>query len=248
MRRRMVAGNWKMNTTLAQARQLASAVADKAPSALDVVVCPPFPWLLPVKAAIEGSAVQLGAQNCWTEPSGAFTGEVSPEMLAELCAFVILGHSERRTILGESDEIVAEKIRAALRAGLRPIICVGESREVRDSGDAERFVEAQVHSALGGLLPADLDRCAIAYEPIWAIGTGASATTADIESMSASIRRMVASHDPASSETMRILYGGSVNPGNFGEIIGCPNVDGALVGGASLKAESFLQLADIAAN
>jgi triosephosphate isomerase len=244
----MVAGNWKMNTGHEQATALASAIAEQAPKALDVVVCPPFPWLLPVKNAIGGSAVLLGAQNCWTEPSGAFTGEVAPEMLAELCTFVILGHSERRTILHESDELVSRKIRAALRAGLRPIICVGESREIRDSGRAEVFVEKQIHSALDSLMPADLDRCTIAYEPIWAIGTGASATIEDIESMSASVRRTVAEHDAASAESMRVLYGGSVNPGNFAEIIVCSNVDGALVGGASLKAESFVQLAEIAAN
>lgn len=248
MRRRMVAGNWKMNTTLEQAKTLASAIAEQAPRALDVVICPPFPWLLTVKDAIAASEVLLGAQNCWTEPSGAFTGEVAPEMLAEMCAFVIVGHSERRTILHESDELVSRKIRAALRAGLRPIICVGESREIRDSDAAEAFVENQIHSALNGLMPADLDRCTIAYEPIWAIGTGASATSEDIESMSASIRRMVAEHDAASAESMRVLYGGSVNPGNFGAIIACPNVDGALVGGASLKADSFLQLAQVAAN
>jgi triosephosphate isomerase len=161
---------------------------------------------------------------------------------------VIVGHSERRTLLGESDELVAKKIRAALRAGLRPIICVGESRDVRDSGRAEEFVEGQIDSALDGLLPTDLDRCVIAYEPIWAIGAGASATTDEIEAMSAAIRRMVAAHDASSAATMRVLYGGSVNPSNFGEIVACPNVDGALVGGASLKADSFLQLVDIAAN
>jgi triosephosphate isomerase len=244
----MVAGNWKMNTTLEQARALAKAIGDGAPTSLDVVVCPPFPWLIPVKEALLGSSVLLGAQNCWSEPSGAYTGEVSPEMVAELCNFVIIGHSERRTIFGESDEIVSKKIRAALKTGLRPIVCVGESREIRASGDAEPYVGRQIRAALDGLLPADLGQCVVAYEPIWAIGTGASATKDDIASMSASIRSDLAAIDPVVAESLPLLYGGSVNPANFGGIIGCPNVDGALVGGASLKADAFLELTRIAAN
>lgn len=248
MRLRMVAGNWKMNTTVEQARTLAQAIRVGAPTSLDVVVCPPFPWLIPVKEALLGSSVQLGAQNCSSEPSGAFTGEVSAQMVAELCAFVIIGHSERRTIFGETNALVAKKIRAALQAGLRPIVCVGESREVRDSGAAERYVGGQIRAAFDGFLPADIGQCIVAYEPIWAIGTGASATTGDIEAMSASIRSDLAAIDVAMAEAMQVLYGGSVNPTNFGGIIDCPNVDGALIGGASLKADAFLDLTRIAAN
>lgn len=248
MRRPVIAGNWKMNTTLGQARELGSAIAQGARDDVDIVICPPFPWLVPVKAELAGSSVSLGAQNCWIEPSGAFTGEVSPEMLAEVCSHVIIGHSERRTIFGESDELVAKKIQAALRAGLRPIVCVGESRGVRQSGDAEPYVERQVRSAFEELSLVELERCIVAYEPIWAIGTGASATTTDIQAMCSAIRAMFGSFDRVAAGAMRVLYGGSVTPANFGEIIACADVDGALAGGASLKADAFLQLAAIAAD
>jgi triosephosphate isomerase (TIM) len=247
-RRPLIAGNWKMNTTLAQAKLLASEIAAGAKFDLDLLVCPPFPWLAAVQAEIAGSRVLLGAQNCWTEPSGAFTGEVAPEMAAEFCTHVIVGHSERRTILGESDVLVAKKVRAALRAGLQPILCVGESLETRQADKAEAFVSGQIHAALDGLSEADLTRCAVAYEPIWAIGTGVSATVDDIQLMSAAIRIQLRSINPDVSGGIRVLYGGSVTPDNFGEIWHSPDVDGALVGGASLKSASFLQLAAIAAN
>jgi triosephosphate isomerase len=248
MRRPLIAGNWKMNTTLAQARQLASEIAAGATFDLDLLICPPFPWLAAVRAEIVGSQVLVGAQNCWSEPAGAFTGEVAPEMVAEYCSHVIVGHSERRTMLGETDLLIAKKVRAALRADLQPILCVGESLETRQADKAEAFVSGQIHAALDGLSEADLSRCAVAYEPIWAIGTGVSATTADIELMSAAIRVQLRSINADVSGGIRILYGGSVTPDNFGDIHRCPNVDGALVGGASLKSASFLQLAAIAAN
>jgi triosephosphate isomerase (TIM) len=248
MRRPLIAGNWKMNTTLAQARLLASAIAAGATFDLDLLVCPPFPWLAAVHAEIAGSQVLLGAQNCWTEPSGAFTGEVAPEMAAEYCSHVIVGHSERRTILGESNPVIAKKVRAALRAGLQPILCVGESLEIRQADKAEAFVSGQIHAALDGLSDADLSRCAVAYEPIWAIGTGVSATTDDIQLMSAAIRVQLRSINFNVAGGVRILYGGSVTPDNFGDIQQCKDIDGALVGGASLKSASFLRLAAIAAN
>jgi triosephosphate isomerase len=247
-RRPLIAGNWKMNTTLAQAKLLASAIAAGATFDLDLLVCPPFPWLAAVHAEIAGSQVLLGAQNCWTEPSGAFTGEVAPEMAAEICTHVIVGHSERRTLLGETDPLIAKKLRAALRAGLQPILCVGESLETRRADKAEAFVSGQIHAALDGLSEADLIRCIVAYEPIWAIGTGVAATIHDIELMSTAIRVQLRSIHADIAGDLRILYGGSVTPDTFGDIHQCTDVDGALVGGASLKSASFLQLAAIAAN
>ena len=248
MPRPLIAGNWKMNTTFDEARSLASEIVAGARFDLDLIVCPPFPWLPAVHQRLAGSAVRLGAQNCWVEPAGAFTGEVAPEMLADMCDYVIVGHSERRTIFGESNELVGAKVRAALRAGLQPIVCVGETLAVRQEGEAQTFVSGQIQSALGGLERDALDRCVVAYEPIWAIGTGAAATPADIQAMSSAIRTQIAAINAETALGMRILYGGSVTPSNFGEIMSCPDIDGALVGGASLEAERFLRLAEIASD
>jgi triosephosphate isomerase len=248
MRRRVIAGNWKMNTTLEQARALASEIAESARTGNDIVICPPFPWLVPVGEAIAGSQVKLGAQNCWTERSGAFTGEVSPAMLRELCTHVIVGHSERRVILGEGDELIAKKIRAALGESLTPIVCVGESIEIREAGEAESFVVSQVHAAFNGMTGDELRACLVAYEPIWAIGTGRTATVDDCQAMCAAIRNALGAIDRAAAQAMPVLYGGSVTPANFAGTIACDDVDGALVGGASLKSASFLELIAIAAN
>lgn len=247
MRRPLVAGNWKMNTSLPQARALARDIAAVLPLNCDIVVCPPFPWLLPVAECIEGSPVQLGAQNCWTQEAGAFTGEVSPAMLSGLCQYVIVGHSERRAVLGESDELVAAKVRAALRNELTPIFCVGESLAVREAGDAERHVRGQLISVLAGLTPAELSRCVIAYEPIWAIGTGRAAAPDDAAAMAGAVRVVVRSLHNTAGDAVRVLYGGSVTAENAGVILGGSDVDGALVGGASLQAESFLTIARAAA-
>jgi triosephosphate isomerase len=232
----LIVGNWKMNTSRQEAVALAKSVAASVPSNIDAVVCPPFPWLVKVQAALVKSNMKLGAQNCWTEPSGAFTGEVSPQMLAELCEFVIVGHSERRRIIGETDQLVAAKLRAALAAGLRVILCVGEDLETRQAGNEIQFVQAQLAAALDGLAENHFARCIIAYEPIWAIGTGVAAEPIDAQEMSAAIRRSLA---PGIADSMRILYGGSVSSANAGAILGQDDVDGALVGGASLNAESF---------
>jgi triosephosphate isomerase (TIM) len=239
-----IVGNWKMNTTREDAVRLATAVAAEPIPGVHLAVCPPFPWLVPVAAALAGSQVELGAQNCWSEPSGAFTGEVSPEMLAEVCRLVIVGHSERRRVIGEPDELVAKKVKAVLAAGLGPILCVGEDLEIRQTGEAVAFVRAQLEHALSRLSEDEVRACAFAYEPIWAIGTGVAAEPSDAEVMAGEIRsviRLIAGDEVA--DAARILYGGSVAPANAAAILAGANVDGALVGGASLKAESFLAIA-----
>jgi triosephosphate isomerase len=239
-----IVGNWKMNTTREEAVRLATEVAAESISGVHLAVCPPFPWLIPVAAALAGSQVDLGAQNCWTEPSGAFTGEVSPRMLAEVCRFVIIGHSERRRVIGEPDELIATKLSAALAAGLEPILCVGEDLDTRRAGDAVSFVRAQLDHALSRLSQDEVRTCAFAYEPIWAIGTGVAAEPSDAEEMAAEIRSVVQTvAGVEAADAARILYGGSVTPANAATILGRANVDGALVGGASLRAESFRAIA-----
>jgi triosephosphate isomerase len=228
-----------MNTTLLEAVDLASGICASVPSGVDVAVCPPFPWLRDVKSVIATSEVMLGAQNCWHEKSGAFTGEVSPSMLAELCDLVLIGHSERRQIIGETDALVALKVRAALGDKLSVVLCVGENLEIRRSGNATNFVNSQLESALRDLDASQLSQWIIAYEPIWAIGTGVAATPNDAQEMASSIREFLRSIDPGSADSTRILYGGSVSPDNAAAILSQPDVDGALVGGASLKVDSF---------
>jgi triosephosphate isomerase (TIM) len=238
-RKPFVIGNWKMNTNRGEAIELARAVAMGVPANVDVAICPPFPWLISVKDVLADSAVRLGAQNCWNEPSGAFTGEVSPSMVAEICQFVIVGHSERRRILGESDELVASKVRAALASSLSIILCVGEDIKTRRAGGATAFVQAQLQSALGELGLDLIQRCTVAYEPIWAIGTGVAAEPADAQQMTAAIRSAIGQINPELGDNTRILYGGSVSKENALAILSQPDVDGALCGGASLKADSF---------
>jgi triosephosphate isomerase len=240
----LIVGNWKMHTSRDEAVRLATEIAAGPVSDVGLAVCPPFPWLVPVAAALAGSSIALGAQDCWTEPSGAFTGEVSPVMLAEVCRYVIVGHSERRRILGEDDDLVGRKLSAALAAGLAPILCVGEDLPTRQAGKASAFVRAQLESALAQRTEDEVRRCVVAYEPIWAIGTGVAAQPADAEAMAAEIR--VVLRDTAgdgAAASVNILYGGSVTPANATEILAGPNLDGALVGGASLKPDSFLAIA-----
>lgn len=237
-RRRLVAGNWKMNGLVADATALAQELARLAaaqPPAAELLVCPPFTLLGLVGRLLSGSAVALGGQDCHAAPQGAHTGDVSAEMLQDLgCRYVILGHSERRADHGEGDAAVCGKILAAWRAGLVAILCVGETRAEREAGRAEAVVAAQ----LGGSMPqgADAARLVVAYEPVWAIGTGLTPTGEDIARMHAAIRARA----PAG---VRILYGGSVNPGNAAAIFALAEVDGALVGGASLKAQDFWAIA-----
>ena len=242
MRRKIIAGNWKMNKKASEAATLIDeikvAVADV--TKVDVVVCPPFTDLKDAAAACIGSAVALGAQNVHWEASGAFTGEVSAEMLKELgVSYVIIGHSERRQYFGESDETVNKRTKAALVAGLIPIVCVGETLEERDSGRMEEVVVRQTKIGLADL-GADLAKVVIAYEPIWAIGTGRTATPSQAQEVHAMIRRTlaeIAGGDVAN--VVRIQYGGSMKPDNAKELLSQPDIDGGLIGGAALKADSF---------
>lgn len=250
MRRKLIAGNWKMNTDLASATELAKGVVEGSSelSQVDLVVCPPAVYLHPVAAALQGSPVALGAQNMSAEPNGAWTGEVSSTMLLDLGArYVILGHSERRQSMGETDAGVNSKTHRALAEGLVPIVCVGELLEQREQGRTGEVIHAQFVGSLADVSADQIERVVIAYEPVWAIGTGKVATPAQAEEVHADLRRLLVeryNHEIASK--VRILYGGSVKPDNAGQLLGQPNVDGALVGGASLKASDFLGIASAA--
>lgn len=246
MRTPLIAGNWKMYKTIGEATALVrDLLAGLGPLPdREAIVCPPFTALAAVAPLVAGSQLGLGAQNLYPEAQGAFTGEVSPVMLADVgCRYVIVGHSERRQYFGESDAFVNRKLRAALAHGLRPIVCVGESKPQRDAGQAEPIVTAQVQAALVEVTPAQMADVVIAYEPIWAIGTGDTATPADAQAMHAAIRATLADLYGADiAATVRIQYGGSVKPDNIDELMAQPDIDGALVGGASLQAASFLRI------
>ena len=240
----VVAGNWKMNTTVSEAVALAAGVRDGAESVLGVelVVCPPFVSLAAVSDAIKGSSVKVGAQNMHFEDSGAFTGEVSPAMLQGLCDYVILGHSARRQMFAETDETVNSKIKSAQAAGLKPIMCVGETLEEREAGKASDIISGQVRAGLAGIR--DTTGLILAYEPIWAIGTGQSATPETAaEIMGGAILETLRSLFSASADNISLLYGGSMNAGNAGDYAAQDCIHGGLVGGAALQAESFLQVA-----
>ncbi len=242
MRKPIIAGNWKMNTTCKEALALAEAlvpVLTNSPE-IETVLIPPFPWIVPVSQVTDDSIVLVGAQDAAVEDTGAYTGEVSAWMLAPFCAYIIVGHSERRHILGEGDDLVAAKLRAVLRNGVRPILCVGELLDERERGEAFSVVERQLRSALTGLEPNPVTSIVIAYEPVWAIGTGRAAFPADAQEMASWIRRILAeiAGDSAAGE-VRIQYGGSVTAANADGFLELPDIDGALVGGASLKAAEF---------
>jgi triosephosphate isomerase (TIM) len=246
MRRKFIAGNWKMNTTRAEAAALASAVALKVggTSAVDVAVCPPSLYLDPVVQAVKASAVTVGAQNCYHEPKGAFTGEISPAMLKDIgCTYVILGHSERRQIFKESNQDANRKVLAALAAGLGPIVCVGETLQQRQANQTAAVVREQIEGSLAGLSADQMLKIVIAYEPIWAIGTGVVATPQQAEDVHADLRRLLETrYNSQVASAVRIQYGGSVTADNAASLLGQPNIDGALVGGASLKADGFLAI------
>ncbi|MEX2598155.1 MAG: triose-phosphate isomerase [Dehalococcoidia bacterium] len=242
----LVAGNWKMNTAVREASELANALKDPLSSVngLTSVVCPPFVSLAAVRNALEGSPVAVGAQNMHPEPKGAFTGEVSGTMLADLCSHVILGHSERRQLFAEDDAFINRKVLAALGLGLTPILCVGETLDEREAGDANAVVVRQLGQGLAGVGSEDIPKVVVAYEPVWAIGTGRAATPEIAQEMMAEIRRHVAelsSEDTA--QQVPLLYGGSVNAGNADVLAGQPDIDGALVGGASLQVPEFVAIA-----
>lgn len=240
----LIAGNWKMHKTAPEAAELARALRealDGAPG-VDVVLCPPFTALGAVGEALRGSTLALGAQNLHWEAQGAYTGEISAAMLLDAgCRYVIVGHSERRQFFAETDETVARKVRAALGAGLTPIVCVGERWEEREAGLTHALVKRQVAAALEGIGAEAIAGLAVAYEPVWAIGTGRAATPADAALVIGTIRETVAGLSGAGAAArLRILYGGSVSPANISDFMDAPGVDGALVGGASLKADSFV--------
>lgn len=241
MRVPIVAGNWKMHNTIQESVALAKAIKDGTADVKtgEVIVAPPFTSLSAVYGEIKGSRVSLASQNMFFEDKGAYTGEVAPGMLKDAgCTYVILGHSERRKYFHELDEDVNAKARKALVAGLKPIVCVGETEEEREKGITEFVVGIQVKKALSGI--PHLDNVVIAYEPVWAIGTGKVATSIEAEEVHRFIRGVLAGMYGAQSKEVRILYGGSVTPDNIGELIGMEDIDGALVGGASLKPETFL--------
>ncbi len=246
MRTPLIAGNWKMYKTVAEAVELVEALMADLPEMADreVLICPPFTALYPLSPLLSESPIQLGAQNMYGAGQGAFTGEVSPVMLAELnCRYVILGHSERRQLFGEDDALINAKVRSALEHGLKPILCVGETKQERDASKAEEITLGQLRAGLGGLAAEQLNDVVIAYEPVWAIGTGETATPADAQAMHAAIRGALAEHyGHDQAETVRILYGGSVKVDNVDLLMSQTDIDGALVGGASLQAESFLRI------
>ena len=245
----IVAGNWKMHTSVNGALRLALEVVEGLDgiSGVENVICPPFISLEPVGRVLEGSSVKLGAQNMHHEEQGAYTGEVAPDMLAGLCQYVILGHSERRLHFGETDELVNLKVKAASRAGLRPIVCVGETLEQRESGKAAEVVARQVRGALSSLHNV-LD-LAIAYEPVWAIGTGVAATPEIASEIMGGVILLTLQelYTKGPAAQVPLLYGGSVNPGNVEAFAGLESVHGALVGGASLRAGQFVEIARIVA-
>ncbi len=246
MRKKFIAGNWKMYTDTAGARQLAAGVVQGLgkEDRVTVAVCPPFPYLVPVAEVLRGSPVGLGAQNCYPEKEGAFTGEVSPAMLRDVgCRYVIVGHSERRHKLGENDEFINRKVKAALAAGLQVILCVGETLQEREANQTEGVLDEQLTGGLSGVSVEGLRGVVLAYEPVWAIGTGRNATPEQAQEAHAFLRRRVGELcGEAAAQGLIIQYGGSVKPDNAASLLRQPDVDGALVGGASLKADQFLAI------
>ena len=243
MRKPIVAGNWKMNLTASEGtalvRELIPLVEDV--DGVEVVVCPPYLTIPAVADASKGTSVGVGAQNMYWEDSGAFTGEVASDMLLTSgCAYVIIGHSERRAYFGETNEGVRAKVKKALDVGLTPIMCAGETLEEREAGDTENVVRDHVEGGLAGLSADEIAKVVVAYEPVWAIGTGKTATPEQAQDVHAFIRGVIAGlSDDATAQAVRIQYGGSMKPDNAAELIGKPDIDGGLIGGAALKAESF---------
>ncbi|HYV16482.1 MAG TPA: triose-phosphate isomerase [Conexibacter sp.] len=238
----LIAGNWKLHKTIAEAEDFISTLLPRVSTAdgVDVAICPAFTALGAMVDSTRGSRVEVYAQNMHHEDSGAFTGEVAPAMLSELDVHgVILGHSERRELFGETDRALALKVPKALEAGLKPILCVGETEAEREAGDTERKLRQQIQDDLAKLADEQLADVVIAYEPIWAIGTGLVATPEQAQEAVAFVRALVGGRSPDAAERVRVLYGGSVKPDNAAELLALPDVDGALVGGASLDAESF---------
>ena len=251
MRIPLVAGNWKMNKTVEEARSLVYSMSAKLREikGVEKVLCPPFPALLAVHAQLEGSDMVLGAQNMYWEEKGAFTGEVSPLMVKELCQYVILGHSERRTYFGETDDTVNKKVRAAQKYDITPIVCVGETLQQYEANQTAEVVSRQIRFGLTNVDPAIAPRLVVAYEPIWAIGTGKASSAENANDVLSKVIRPALNElfGEQTAQAIRILYGGSVTSSNAAEYFGCPEIDGALVGGASLKVDEFVAIVQAAA-
>jgi len=246
LRKPIIAGNWKMNKLTSEALEFAREVKKKVGTIADreIVLCPPFTVLSSVKEVIKDSSIELGAQNMHWEVRGAYTGEVSPIMLKDIgCNYVILGHSERRQYFGETNEIVNKKTRTAFSTGLIPIVCVGETLQERERGETARVIKEQVKTGLSGLTGEESKGLVVAYEPVWAIGTGETATPDQAEEVQRFIRKLLGElFGDENAQEIRILYGGSINPNNISTLMSCENVDGGLVGGASLNVESFVRI------
>ncbi len=244
MRKKFIAGNWKMNTASITGELLAAGIVKglAGDASVTVAVCPPFPFLSRVGQAVQGSPVALGAQNCYPKNDGAFTGEVSPAMLVDVgCQYVILGHSERRQIFKETDAFINEKTHAALKAGLKVILCIGETLDERKANKTDAVLDAQLTGSLTNITAELLTKIVIAYEPVWAIGTGVNATPQQAQDAHAFVRKRVGQLcGQSAADALVIQYGGSVKPDNAATLLSQPDVDGALVGGASLKADDFL--------
>ncbi|MBW8014739.1 MAG: triose-phosphate isomerase [Planctomycetes bacterium] len=243
MRKPFIAGNWKMNTDSQSSTALASGLAEnlKSVTTVDVAVCPPFVYLQSVAKALGDSGIAIGAQDVYFEGNGAFTGEISCEMLKDVCCtYVLCGHSERRHVIGECDELINTKLKAALAAGIKPILCVGELLEEREAEKTDEVVTDQTKKCLAGVSAEEMANVTIAYEPVWAIGTGKTATAGQAQEVHAMIRKLLAEiYDATVAENTRIQYGGSAKPGNTAELMANPDVDGLLVGGAGLKVDDF---------
>ena len=244
MRKPIIAGNWKMHKNIAEAVDLAKKLAEaQLDSEVEAVICPPFTALQAVSEAVRSTAVKLGAQNMSWADKGAFTGEIAPDMLLDLgCEYVILGHSERREFFAETNSMVNEKVKAAFRHGLKPIVCVGETLQTREDGRTQEWLKTQTEESLCDLPQDKLPELVVAYEPIWAIGTGKSASSAEANEALGWIRQILEQMYGAAAEKIRLQYGGSVKPETIAELMQQPEVDGALVGGASLKADSFTEI------
>ena len=244
MRKTIVAGNWKMNASKESVNTLIEGILSGMNEASsEVIVCAPFPYLSQVESLIQGSSLMLGAQNLNVNTAGAYTGEVSADMIKDFGAqHVIVGHSERRSLYAETNAIVAEKTKAAIDAGLTPLLCVGESLEDRESGNTEAIVEEQINAVIDLIGIESFDQVIIAYEPVWAIGTGLTATPEQAQAVHLFIRNLLADSSEKIAQRTPILYGGSMNAGNAADLISCSDIDGGLIGGAALKAEDFLQI------
>ena len=247
MRKKIVAGNWKMNTTVAEGVELAKAVVAKSaevPAEVGLIIAPPFTHLYAVNEVVKGTKVGLSAQNCADHEKGAYTGEVAVNMIAGVgCQYTILGHSERREYYGETDEKLCTKIKLAFEAGLSPIFCIGEKLEEREAGKHFEVVTAQVKNVLYTLTAEEMAKTIVAYEPVWAIGTGKTATAEQAQEIHACIRSVIAEKFGELANEITILYGGSCKPSNAKELFACPDIDGGLIGGAALKADDFIAIA-----